>query len=222
MYDEERTFIHDLASPLGAAKGHAQLLLRIIKKRDNYSKNDLIESLEQVVMNLAKASDFLINRREVLKAKISAAAEEEEAEEGLSTNSTSTFAETTPATKEGAPQLLIIDDDDMICKLLHIYLDDTFVVHTECSSQKALKLIEKNSYSLILTDLHMPKLSGIGIIQKINELNHPAKIIIMSGYDRSHNEIKEALALGAVDLLTKPFEDENDIKTLLYSYIAQK
>ena len=98
-------------------------------------------------------------------------------------------------------KILVADDDDDVRKILSIFL--TFAgYNVDCvnDGEEAMRSLEKNSYSLLITDYMMPKLNGIELIKRVKGLNLSLPIIGISGSD---NE-KEFLAVGARLFMTKP------------------
>jgi len=69
----------------------------------------------------------------------------------------------------------------------------------------ALANLERRSYSLIITDLQMPNLGGLGLLKKLRETHPQVPVIVFTGYGDMQDAI-EALRLGAVNFLRKPFE----------------
>ncbi len=120
-----------------------------------------------------------------------------------------------PETKAPLPvrdklQVLLIDDDDFTRKFIHSMLKNlAFSRVTEASSaESALKLIEDNSnYDLIITDINMGTLNGLGFIQAIRSgrtsARRDSRIVVLTAY--SHTEVlSSALALDVNGFLVKP------------------
>lgn len=100
--------------------------------------------------------------------------------------------------------ILIIDDDINICSLLQKYLSRKgFATEATNTSKKALDLLMKQCYDLILCDFHFPDENGKEFMQKIKSICPEAKVVIMSGYSDVKSTI-ELIKSGAVDYITKP------------------
>ena len=104
-------------------------------------------------------------------------------------------------------RLLIIDDDQSILNLLENYLTkNNYDVVCVTNSLDGLKLIEseENGFNLIITDLIMPEISGIGLISILKKEHPKIPIIAITG----KGEEPEKLSMEAkVDgILQKPFE----------------
>ncbi len=103
-------------------------------------------------------------------------------------------------------QILVVDDDKIICRLIDDHLTQ-LGMHTNSTNDplEALEWIGKNEYDAILTDIYMPKITGQDILAKSLELLPLTPVILMTGNPSLSNTI-EAIRLGAYDYLTKPFE----------------
>ncbi len=109
-----------------------------------------------------------------------------------------------------ARRLLIVDDNELTCKQLQTLLqaDRSRKVDFLTDGTQALKALEEGAYSILLTDLCMPKLGGMDLIRQIQERRLPVTIIVTTGHG-SVNEAVEAIHLGAYDFLTKPVDVEH-------------
>jgi DNA-binding NtrC family response regulator len=91
-------------------------------------------------------------------------------------------------------QIMIIDDDEDILNLFGDFLrKEGYDVVTYLEPLKALKEIENNptQYSLIITDIRMPGISGIDLIKRVSSINADIKVILMSAFEINGNELKE-------------------------------
>jgi len=103
---------------------------------------------------------------------------------------------------------LVIDDDTTTLELLTFQLQsEGFEVTTAESGQSGLELIKQKDFDIILTDLHLPDVSGIGLVQKSKELAPQTEIIMITG-DGSNDKAIEATKAGAFWYLEKPVEFE--------------
>ena len=103
---------------------------------------------------------------------------------------------------------LVIDDDTTTLELLTFQLEsEGFEVTTADSGQRGLGLIKQKDFDIILTDLHLPDISGIGLVQKSKELAPQTEIIMITG-DGSNEKAIEATKAGAFWYLEKPLEFE--------------
>ena len=72
---------------------------------------------------------------------------------------------------------------------------------------RALEMLSERPYSLVLTDLRMPKASGMRLLREIRERQLPCAVVIVTGHG-GVREAVEAMRLGAYDFLTKPVDPQ--------------
>src|SRR5438552_9252302 len=84
----------------------------------------------------------------------------------------------------------------------------------------ALKLLTENSYSLLITDLRMPKLDGMQLIEEIQRRRLPVTVIVTTG-EGSIEEAVQAIRHGAYDFLTKPVDVDN-LRLVLHRALRER
>jgi PAS domain S-box-containing protein len=105
-------------------------------------------------------------------------------------------------------KILVIDDEEANVRVLSISLrSDGFEVVTAYSGEEGLEVFKTESPELVLTDIKMPGMDGIEVLQKIKALDPDAEVIIITGHGDIDNAI-EALKFGASDFINKPIRDE--------------
>ena len=106
-------------------------------------------------------------------------------------------------------KVLVVEDEEMIRKGIVLAVDwaalDCVVVGEAADGLQALKAVERYDPSLIITDLKMPNMDGIQMMEALRARGSRAYVIILA-YD-SFTYARSALRLGAVDFLLKPFHD---------------
>ncbi|HBY57866.1 MAG TPA: two-component system response regulator [Candidatus Atribacteria bacterium] len=117
-------------------------------------------------------------------------------------------------------KILVVDDEQNIRRMLvRVLSSEGFIVKEAINGLETLKKLEEENYSLILLDLRMPGLNGIETLRKIKEYDLNLPIIMMSAYG-SITEAVEAMKLGAIDYLIKPFDIE-ELKIIVERAIRQ-
>lgn len=102
-------------------------------------------------------------------------------------------------------RLLVIDDEPFLLETLCGILPSMGVdVVGAKSYQEALALLRQQSFHTIISDFNMPGKSGIDLLRELRETGEHIPFILMSGHVNQENVI-EALRLGAMDLIQKPF-----------------
>jgi two-component system, NtrC family, sensor kinase len=105
-------------------------------------------------------------------------------------------------------RLLLVDDEEGIRKVLGLSLtDEGYEVQTAENGIKALELFEGSQYLLVITDIKMPGMDGIRLLQEIKRRNPMTEVIIITGHGEMDLAI-EALKLEASDFITKPINAE--------------
>ncbi|MBU0479972.1 MAG: sigma-54 dependent transcriptional regulator [Proteobacteria bacterium] len=100
-------------------------------------------------------------------------------------------------------QILIVDDDSITRQTLSMSLEDDFTTVTAGSGPEALKILGREHIDLVLSDLDMPGMSGIELLEKINQLDNPPPVIFITGQGTIETAV-QAMKLGAYDYVSKP------------------
>ena len=112
-------------------------------------------------------------------------------------------------------RILAIDDEPHMLKLLERIVTEktSYRITTTTNSLEVPKILEKNQYDLIITDLKMPGLDGIDLLRLIREKNRPEEVIIITAFGSLETAV-EALSRGVFDYITKPFKKEQILFTM--------
>ncbi len=104
------------------------------------------------------------------------------------------------------PRLLVVDDDRAILTLVGtIALAEGFDVATTINGEDAMKQLRHRPAELVLLDLRMPGVTGLDVLRSIREISPRCRVVLMTGYGTIDSAV-EAVKLGAMDYLTKPFD----------------
>lgn len=111
---------------------------------------------------------------------------------------------------------VIVEDDRMVASINSQFAAKTpgiQVIATFYSGKNALEFLEKTKVDLLLLDLYMPEFSGLELLTELRRHNNAINVImITAANDAPH--IEEALSLGIVDYLIKPFRYERFAQAL--------
>lgn len=99
--------------------------------------------------------------------------------------------------------ILIVDDDKMTRQTLSMALEDDYEIFTADGGVNGLQVIEDEKIDLILSDLDMPIMSGIELLEKINDLDGTYPVIFITGQGTIETAVK-AMKMGASDYVSKP------------------
>jgi two-component system response regulator GlrR len=107
------------------------------------------------------------------------------------------------------PQVLIVDDDASMLRMLRHRLErEGYAVVTAADGEEGIGLIRQEVFSLVITDLKMPKLRGDELARAVSQFNPEIPVIVMTAYA----EVNEAVQLmqdGVFHYVTKPFDVED-------------
>ncbi|MGD8780241.1 MAG: sigma-54 dependent transcriptional regulator [Ignavibacteria bacterium] len=105
-------------------------------------------------------------------------------------------------------KILIVDDEKIVREsLMHWFQEDGYKVDTAVSGEAALKIFEKGKYDLVLTDMKMPGIGGLEVLQKIKDVDEDCDVVLITAYASVPTAIK-ALKEGAYDYVTKPIDPD--------------
>lgn len=112
-------------------------------------------------------------------------------------------------------KILIVDDEETILELLEDFLSqEGFNVQTTNNPLLALEIVESGGIKIVLTDIKMPEMDGIKLLEEIKKINGLVQVIIMTGYGALDNTVR-CLEQGANDYILKPFKNMNEIKDII-------
>ena len=103
-------------------------------------------------------------------------------------------------------RILVVDDSELICQQLSQLLshpDRQITIATDGTA--AMEWLVEHPCSLVLTDLRLPGITGLDLIQQIRDRELPVTVIVMTGYATVESAV-EAMKLGAYDLIQKPLD----------------
>lgn len=102
-------------------------------------------------------------------------------------------------------RLLIVEDDVVLLGLIESFFAQRGVkADLVANGREALEKLSSLFYDLIITDLHIPVMDGLSLLEWIKDRHPCAKVVVMSG-DNSPENIIMAMRAGAIDYLLKPF-----------------
>jgi len=105
-----------------------------------------------------------------------------------------------------AARILVVDDDERVRSMISSTLEGQgYQVWCAASCREALDFLMKNSFDLVLTDIVMPDLGGIVLMERIRG-EHPHLPVIMVTANHDINVAVDAMRRGAYDYVLKPFE----------------
>jgi two-component system response regulator AtoC len=111
-------------------------------------------------------------------------------------------------------RVLVVDDEENLRLVLRTILKRAgYEVEVATSGEEALEKVESFGPDVILTDVRMPKMSGLDLLAALKAKQSPATVIVMSAYGSVDLAI-EAMKAGAYDYVPKPFKPDEILLTL--------
>ena len=114
-----------------------------------------------------------------------------------------------------AGKILLVDDEkDMLSLLQRIITENTnHEVVAESDPLKAVEQLQGRFFDLVFTDLKMPKMNGIELLEKAKAIQPDTSVVVMTAYGTIETAV-EATQKGAHDYITKPFQRERILLTI--------
>src|SRR5882672_3724271 len=107
---------------------------------------------------------------------------------------------------EERPRILVVDDEKVIRDMLADFLGmEGYIVRTAEDGSSALGELQKGHYDLVISDLKMPRMGGIALLDEIGKTAPDALTVIMTGFGTVETAI-DAMKRGAYDYVLKPFK----------------
>ena len=117
-------------------------------------------------------------------------------------------------------KILVVDDDKNIRRTVTMALESLdYFVHTAFDGKDAMMQLERDSYDLIITDLKMPGMNGMELLQRAIAKYPNVQIVLVSAHATVDNAV-EAMKLGAIDFLQKPFTPK-ELRKIVCSVLEQ-
>lgn len=108
-------------------------------------------------------------------------------------------------------KVLVVDDESVVRKGIVLGVDwpslGCVVVGEASNGEEGLAAVEQYSPNLIISDIRMPKMDGIEMMQELRKRGYKAHAIMLTAYD-DFQYVRSALQFGAVDYLLKPFRNQ--------------
>ncbi len=118
-------------------------------------------------------------------------------------------------------KVLIVDDEQGIREMLEIYLQrEGYETRCAGSGEDALQLCSDNKFDVVISDIKMPGIDGMELLEKV-KLSNPETVFIMITAYASFETAKKSMEEEAYDYITKPFDVE-EIKRKIDDALGKK
>ena len=108
----------------------------------------------------------------------------------------------------------VAEDDKSLRRLIETFLiKNGYTVHCACDGKEALDVLDKEHIDLIVSDIMMPNMSGIEALAAIKQIDPNSKVVMCSAMGQE-SMVMEAIKLGALDFIVKPFKQDRIVQTV--------
>lgn len=113
-------------------------------------------------------------------------------------------------------KILICDDEEGIRESLKLILEKDYDLVFAQNGTEAINAVRTTPIDITILDIKMPKMDGLETLKELMRINPKSKVIIATGY-KSVDIAKEAINIGAIDYIVKPF-DRNRITKVVQKH----
>jgi two-component system response regulator PilR (NtrC family) len=118
-------------------------------------------------------------------------------------------------------RILVVDDEESIREFLDIMLKkEGFEVTLAEDGKRALELLKKKSFNMIISDLQMPNMTGIELLKQSKDVAPDTVFMMITAFGTTETAV-EAMKLGAYDYITKPFKID-EVRILINNALKSK
>ncbi|MDY6856901.1 MAG: sigma-54 dependent transcriptional regulator [Thermodesulfobacteriota bacterium] len=118
-------------------------------------------------------------------------------------------------------KILIVDDEPNMLEFLEIMLKkEGYDITCTTSGKEALELCDETRYDMVISDIMMPKVTGLDVLHNVKEIHPETTIILITAYATMETAI-QAMKEGAFDYISKPFKVD-EIKTVIKNALIRK
>jgi two-component system response regulator PilR (NtrC family) len=118
-------------------------------------------------------------------------------------------------------RILVVDDEASLREVLTIMLQrEGYDVETAADGAAAQALLQESDFDLIISDINMPKVSGLKLLGFVREHAPETMMIMITAFSTSEEAV-EAMKLGAFDYITKPFRND-EIRLIVHNALEQR
>lgn len=113
--------------------------------------------------------------------------------------------------------LMVVDDEYGPRQSLRMLLKEQYEVHLAEGAEEAMQIIQEHPIGVVVSDIRMPKVTGVQLLAQIKEYNHDIEVIIMTGYGELETAMK-AVEHGAYSYIEKPFDTHHMLDCVNSAY----
>jgi DNA-binding NtrC family response regulator len=133
----------------------------------------------------------------------------ERAEPGAKRILTGMVADALALAKKKTPKprgkLLIVDDEDLVRQSMRVIFEGEYDLFLAGDGLTAIELAKLNDIDVVVTNINMPGMSGIELLERLKFMKPDIEVIMMTGFETT-DTLRQSLRLGACDYINKPFD----------------
>ncbi len=118
-------------------------------------------------------------------------------------------------------KILVVDDEEGARELFQTVLtEEGYSVALAKNGEEALALFKKDSFDLVLTDIKMPIMDGLQLLQEIRKLGSTTDVVMVTAYGEVETYLK-AMSLGAAEYINKPIRIK-ELKRIVHKVLTER
>ncbi len=117
--------------------------------------------------------------------------------------------------------ILVVDDEEGALELFKTILtDEGYEVSLAANGEEALSLFRSHPFNLVITDIKMPVMDGLQLLQEIRKTNFRTDVIMVTAYGEVESYLK-AMSLGAAEYINKPIRIK-ELKRIVHKVLTEQ
>jgi DNA-binding NtrC family response regulator len=118
-------------------------------------------------------------------------------------------------------KILVVDDEEGARELFNTILtDEGYDVALANSGEDALSLFKNHPFNLVITDIKMPVMDGLQLLQEIRKMGSKTDVIMVTAYGEVESYLK-AMSLGAAEYINKPIRIK-ELKRIVHKVLTEQ
>jgi two-component system response regulator (stage 0 sporulation protein F) len=118
-------------------------------------------------------------------------------------------------------KILVVDDEEGARDLFNTILtDEGYDVSLASGGEEALGLFKNNPFNLVITDIKMPGMDGLQLLQEIRKMGSKTDVIMVTAYGEVESYLK-AMSLGAAEYINKPIRIK-ELKRIVHKILTEQ
>ncbi len=118
-------------------------------------------------------------------------------------------------------RILVVDDERSMREILHIFLkNEGYTVTLADNGESAVEAVKRDIFDLIITDMNMPKLSGLELLRNVKKITPDTIVVVITAFGTTESAV-EAMKQGAYDYIQKPFQMD-DIRLVVKNALEKQ